>query len=174
MPTRLARVPPSRPPTDLKLGRIASAHRTCFLPHPLPYLNYISTFRDLGQGVIGPLCVSPLHKCTHRPDICTYSVHLNGRRLTIGKQPIVALTSSLLQFEMNIFIFCHCACSTTPWAIRLSTKCWSNPCSRSTSLVLAPNSRLFEELAAFAGVLLRRGAGRGIPSARKEPLDFDG
>ena len=37
----------------------------------------------------------------------------------------------------------------------------------------APNSRLFEELAAIAGVLLRTGAGRGIPSERKEPLDFD-
>ena len=70
------------------------------------------------------------------------------------------------------FICCHsAACSTTPWAIRSSTNCWSSPCSRSTSLVSAPNLRLFEELGAIAGVLLRRGAGLGIPSGRKEPLD---
>ena len=43
-------------------------------------------------------------KCTHWPDICMYSLHLNGRRPTNGKQPIVALTSSLLQFEINILV----------------------------------------------------------------------
>ena len=93
------------------------------------------------------------------------------------------LRSTKTSFEMCFnpinYISLHCynfalgsACPTIPLTMRSSTSASPSPSSSSTSLVCNPNSIVFAELEAEAGVLLSTGAGRGIPPGRKEPLQL--